>query len=276
MIIDTHQHFWRYSAEEYGWIDQSMSAIAQDFLPADLVEETRRVGVDGVVTVQARQTLDETRWLLALADEHPLVRGVVGWVPLAAPDCREQLKVLDHPRLKGVRHVVHDEPDDQFILGGPFNDGVALLEEFDLAYDILVFERHLPQTIEFVDRHPDGRFVLDHIAKPKIAAGEIEPWRSNIQRLAERHNVACKVSGLVTEASWEGWTPEDLSPYLDTVLDAFGPERLMFGSDWPVCRLASDYERWFHVVQRWAEPLSASERGRLMGGAAIEWYRLEA
>lgn len=276
MIIDAHHHFWDYSREEYGWIDASMSAIARDFGPAHLAAAAGEVGVDGVVSVQARQTLAETDWLLDLADRHELILGVVGWAPLADDGVADVLAGLaTRPKLKAVRHVVQDEPDPQFLEGTAFNHGVGLLEQHNLAYDLLVFERQLPQAIAFVDRHPNARFVLDHIAKPRIKAGELSPWRENLTQLAERPNVCCKVSGMVTEADLANWTAEGLRPYFDAALQAFGPDRLMFGSDWPVCLLASGYAEWFQTVASWASELSESERRGLFGGNAARAYQLQ-
>lgn len=275
MIVDAHQHFWRYAPEEYGWIGPEMGAIARDFMPADLAATLSAAGVAGAVSVQARQTLAETEWLLDLADAHPFLLGVVGWAPLAAPDAGETLaRLAERPKLRGVRHVVQDEPDDAFLAGEAFNRGVARLAPLGLTYDLLVLDRQLPQTIAFVDRHPDQPFVLDHLAKPPAKRGELEPWRGNLKRLAERPNVCCKLSGLVTEADWRGWTPEGLHPYLDAALEAFGPRRLMFGSDWPVCLVASDYPRWLHLVRGWAAPMTEGERGALLGGNAIDFYGL--
>lgn len=274
MVVDSHHHFWRYSVEEYDWIDDSMSQIARDFLPSDLKEVTAAAGVDAVVSVQARQSLEETRWLLEMADSDPLIAGVVGWAPLADPAIECVLDEIAHPKLKSLRHVVQGEPDDDFILGDAFNAGVAKLAARGLAYDILIFERHLPQTIQFVDRHPEQRFVLDHIAKPKIAAGEIDPWRANLAELAKRENVSCKLSGVVTEADWSAWTPDSIRPYLDATLEAFGPERLMFGSDWPVCLVATEYAAWKSLIEEWAAPLSESQRESLFGGCASMVYGL--
>lgn len=275
MRIDAHQHFWRYDPAEHGWIDERMGALRRDFLPSDLRPLIAEANIGGVVSVQARQSLAETRWLLELAAEHEFIQGVVGWVPLVAPDVREQLvSFVGHPPLKGVRHVVHDEPDDDFLLRDDFNAGVAALAEFGLVYDILVFERHLPRTISFVDRHPRQVFVLDHLAKPRARENELEPWRTNLRRLAERENVYCKLSGLATEADWQTWTPDSLRPYLDAALETFGPRRLMFGSDWPVCLLATDYRSWHEVVEEYCGRLSAAEQTRIFGETAREAYRL--
>lgn len=276
MVIDAHHHFWRYSTAEYGWIDDSMSRIARDFLPEDLQKVAATAGVDGVVTVQARQSLEETRWLLELANQAELIRGVVGWAPLADPNIGTVLDEIAHQKLVALRHVVQDEPDDAFILGEAFNQGVSLLAAHNLAYDILIFERHLPQSIQFVDRHPNQRFVLDHLAKPKAAQCELEPWRSNLFELAKRENVVCKVSGLVTEADWSGWSSDSLRVYFDAALEAFGPSRLLFGSDWPVCLVACEYGCWKQTVTDWASGLSDDERRGLFGLNAQRAYQLSA
>ncbi|TWT77608.1 Amidohydrolase [Posidoniimonas polymericola] len=275
MIIDAHHHFWDYSPAEYGWIDDSMSAIARDFGPADLAAAAGEVGVQGVVSVQARQSLAETDWLLDLADQSKLILGVVGWAPLADRGIADVLGGLaSRAKLKAVRHVVQDEPDPHFLEARAFNQGVDLLEQHNLAYDLLVFERQLPQTIDFVDRHPNVRFVLDHIAKPRIKEAELSPWRENLAQLAERPNVCCKLSGIVTEADHADWTPGGLRPYFDIVLECFGPDRMMFGSDWPVCLLASGYARWFATVESWASALSEDERRELFGATAARAYQL--
>jgi L-fuconolactonase len=275
MKIDAHHHFWKYDRAEYGWISDSMGEIRRDFLPADLQQEIRKVRIDGVVSVQARQKLEETRWLLHLAEQYDFIKGVVGWVPLAAPDVRTNLsEFADQPKLKAVRHVVQDEPDDEFILRREFNAGIHALADYGLAYDILIFERHLSHAIEFVDRHPNQVFVLDHLAKPRVKEQVVEPWRTNIRRIAERENVYCKLSGLATEADWREWTELQLADYLAIVMEAFGPSRVMFGTDWPVCLLATSYVKWYEVVARFCAKLSADEQDRIFGGTAIEAYGL--
>jgi len=227
--------------------------------------------------VQARQCIEETEWLLELACRDPYIRGVVGWVPLTEPDVARDLeKFAANPRLKGVRHVVHDEPDDNYILREDFNRGVGLLAGRGLRYDILVFERHLPQTIQFVDRHPHQIFILDHIGKPLIKDRILSPWRKNIQELAKRENVFCKLSGMVTEANWHAWNEEDLRPYFDAVLEAFGSDRLMWGSDWPVLLLASSYKRWMDVSLRMISELSTSEQDLILGATATKVYGLHS
>lgn len=274
MIIDSHHHFWRYDVSEYGWIGPEMAGLRRDFLPPDLMRETLEAGVDGVVSVQARQSLAETRWLLELASSFDWIRGVVGWVDLTSPAVEQQLTALRSPKLKAVRHVLQDESDDGFMLREEFPRGVETVGRMGLAYDILIYERHLPQAIEFARRHEAQVLVLDHVGKPRIAAQTLEPWRSRIRELARCPNVYCKLSGLVTEADWRGWTLPQLRPYMETVLEAFGPERLMFGSDWPVCLVACQYARWLEIVQDFVAPLSPGDRQRVLAGSAIDAYRL--
>jgi len=275
MRIDAHHHFWKYSPTEYGWMNDSMRAIRRDFLPEHLRPELVAAGIDGVVSVHARDTLEETSWLLNLAHQYEFIKGVVGWVPLVSPVLRSVLESLrSNPKLRAVRHVLQWETDDRYMSRTDFNAGIAALKAFDLVYDILIYERHLPQTIEFVDSHPNQVFVLDHIAKPRIRERLQSPWRENIIELAKRQNVYCKVSGMVTEADYQAWEEKDLRPYFDTVLDAFGPRRLMFGSDWPVCLVASSYGKWFEIVSRRIEGLSSDEKERVLGGTAREAYKL--
>lgn len=273
--IDAHHHLWKYTAAEYGWLEDSMARLRRDFLPEDLVRETSAAGIDGTVTVQARQTLDETRWLLDLADTCDTIRGVVGWAPIAGPSFPAVMEEFaDRPQLKGLRHIVQGEKDERYLLREDFNAGIRTMEGSGLVYDILIYERHLPQTVEFVDRHPKQVFVLDHMAKPLIAAGELEPWAVRMRELARRENVWCKVSGLVTEAKWSAWNAETLRPYLDVAVEAFGPRRLMAGSDWPVCLVASQYEQWFDLLRSYFAAFSNEERDAVFGGTAVEVYGL--
>lgn len=274
-VIDSHHHFWHYTAEDYGWIPPEWSRIKRDFLPADLAAEIATAGVDGVITVQARQSLEETEWILGLAGQHAFIRGVVGWVPLIDPAIEVHLdRFAASPKLRSLRHVLQGEPDDAYMLRADFNRGISALTRRGLAYDILILERHLPNTITFVDRHPDQVFILDHIAKPRIAAGELEPWARNIRELARRPHVSCKLSGMVTEADVFAWTPAQLQPYFDVVLEAFGPQRLLFGSDWPVCLAGVGYAGWKTTVTNALRTLSASERAAIFGGNARTLYRL--
>lgn len=273
--IDSHHHLWKYSHSDYPWMLGGMEGIRRDFLVSDLQQVMQSGRIDAVITVQARQTLVETEWLLDLASQHDFMRGVVGWVPLTDAKVGERLeKYAADPKLKAVRHVLHDEADDFYILRDDFNRGILLLKEFGLKYDILIFDRHLPNAVQFVDRHPKQTFIVDHIAKPRIREHVISPWRENIRDLARRENVYCKLSGLVTEADWHTWKEYDLRPYIDVVLECFGPKRLMFGSDWPVITLACTYKRWVDAVEGVTNSLSLDERDRLLGGTAKEAYGL--
>ena len=273
--LDAHHHFWKYDPVEYDWIGDEMSAIRRNFLPEDLRAEITSAAVTAVIAVQARQSLEETRWLLELATQNAFVHGVVGWAPLIDKNVRDVLEDLKtNDKLVSIRHVLQGEPDPRFMLREDFNQGIGELKPLDLAYDILIFERHLPQTIEFVDRHPEQRFVVDHLAKPRVEERQISPWKENMQELARRPNVYCKLSGLATEANYREWTKAQLKPYIDTVLSAFGPRRVMFGSDWPVCLVAVQYKQWVDIVAESISSLSKSEQERVWGGTAREAYRL--
>ncbi len=277
MRIDSHQHFWRHTAAEYPWIDDSMGALRRDFLPADARLEMDRASVDACVAVQARQTLDETRWLLELADANPFIAGVIGWVDLQADDASEQLEqFVDHPKFVGVRHIVQAESDDRFMLRPGFCRGISLLEDRDLTYDILIYPKHLPAAAELVSRFRRQRFVLDHLAKPDIRAGDMREWEKGIRELAAYPFVFCKLSGLVTEADWTRWTPDDLRPYLDVAFDCFGAHRLLAGSDWPVCTVAADYARTVAVIDDYMAERPPAERASVMGDNAVRLWGLHA
>lgn len=273
--IDAHHHLWKYTAAEYGWLDESMAELRRDFLPGDLMREIAAAGIDGTVAVQARQTLEETRWLLDLADECEAIRCVVGWAPIAGENFPEVMEEFEsRAKLKGLRHVIQGERDEHYILREDFNAGIRAMEGSGLVYDVLIYERHLQQTIEFVDRFPEQVFVLDHVAKPLIRAGVLEPWASRMRELARRENVWCKVSGMVTEADWSGWTEDSLRPYLDVVVEAFGPKRMMAGSDWPVCLVACGYKEWFEVLRKYFAGFSKDEQDAVFGGTAVGVYGL--
>jgi L-fuconolactonase len=275
MIIDTHHHYWNYDPVEFDWIDNDMAKIRKSFLPVDLKATLKNTGVEGVITVQARQSLEETEWLLKLAAQNDFMRGVVGWLPLASENIEELLdKYSQNKWLKGLRHVVQGEPDPEFILGKDFNKGISALKKYDLVYDILIFEHQLPNTISFVDLHPDQQFVLDHIAKPRIKANELEPWAKYLWELAERENVSCKISGMVTEADFNNWTEKQLQPYFDIVMEAFGPERLMFGSDWPVCLVATEYADWLGLVKKQVAQFSKDEQEMIFYKNVEKVYQL--
>lgn len=275
MRIDAHQHFWTYDPERYGWIGAGMEILAQDYGPEQLLPLLAAAGLDASIAVQARHDLEETDELLAMAAAHEHVAAVVGWVDLAHERVADQLDARLGPHLAGIRHILQDEPDDEHMLRPAFQRGITALTERRLAYDLLLHPRHLPIALRLVDAHPEQTFVLDHLAKPFIERGELEPWRSDLARLAERPHVSLKLSGLVTEASWTSWTPADLDPFLDAALEAFGPTRLLFGSDWPVCLLAADYPTVAATAEGWAERLSATEQAALWGGNAARVYGLD-
>lgn len=271
--IDAHQHFWKYSAVEYDWINDAMSRIRRDFLPPDLESNLKATGLTGCVAVQARQSLEETEWLVSLAQQHPFIRAVVGWVRLVSPEVRKDLEQFRaSPAAKGVRHVVQGEPDG-FLDGAAFNAGIREVTMLGLTYDILIFARQLEEALRFVDRHPRQVFVLDHIAKPVVAGPPDARWRTLIGELAKRENVSCKFSGVVTEVPGWRWTSELVRPYFDVALEAFGPRRLMFGSDWPVCLVASEYDRWVNFVRSCTRALSVDERDWIFGRSAAAAYR---
>ena len=275
MRIDAHQHFWRHDPVRDSWITDEMSLLRRDFLPEDLETPLVANGMDGSIAVQADQSENETRFLLELAERHPAVLGVVGWVDLLAPDLAERLEHFSRKkRFLGVRHIAQAEADD-FLEREDVVGGIGMLRDFNLTYDILVYPRQLPATLSLVKKLPDQPFVVDHMAKPLIADGVTGPWAAQMQELASHPNVWCKVSGLVTEADWAMWRTEDFRPYLDVVFDAFGPERLMFGSDWPVCLLAAEYRQVVGLIEAYSEQLSTSERNRVFGGNAACFYGLK-
>ncbi len=276
MKIDSHQHYWHFNEQDYGWMGENMSVIKRDFLPEDLLPELASIGFNGSVAVQARQTLEETNWLLQLADENPHIKGVVGWIDLRSEVAEKQLtEFAKHPKAVGVRHVIHDEEDVDFMLRTDFVRGVKLLEKFGLAYDILIFPKHLRNTVEFVQKFsPEQTFVLDHIAKPLIKEGIVSPWKEEIGELAKFPNVYCKVSGMVTEADWQNWTPENIQPYLDVIFDVFGVDRVMIGSDWPVCLVAGKYSKVMQVVMNYISKFSLSDQAKILGGNAVKAYKI--
>ena len=276
MKIDSHQHFWSYSAAEYPWIGAGMERIARDYLPVDLAAVAAPQGIGGSVAVQARQSVAESRWLLGLAEASPIIRGVVGWVDLRSAGVAAELAELSaHEKFVGVRHVVQDEPDPRFVLGADFVRGLRQLQSYGLTYDLLIYPQQLPAAVQLVAMLPEQPFVLDHLAKPRIKTGAIQEWRRDVEALAQHGNVCCKVSGMVTEAEWRGWKPADFTPYLDVVLQAFGPERLMFGSDWPVCLLAGEYSEVVGIVADFFGRLSAAEQQFIWGGTATRFYGLK-
>lgn len=277
MRIDSHHHFWNYSAEEYDWIDESKSVLRRNFGPEDLGAVAGPKGIEKVVSVQARQTVEESDWLLGIANKSELVAAVVGWVPLASPTVREDIERLSHAeKFRAVRHVVQGEPDDAFILGKAFNQGISILKEYGIVYDILIFAKHLANTIKFVDSHPEQPFVLDHIAKPTIRAEQFDSqWADHMRELGKRPNVTCKFSGVATEVRDEAWDLSTIRPYWDVALEAFGPSRLMYGSDWPVCLLRTEYARWVESVEQLAGSLSDAEQNQFWCETAQKAYGLK-
>ena len=273
-FVDSHQHFWEYDEQQYSWIQPDWP-IRRSYLPADLKPLLRDTGFDGCVAVQARQSIEETRWLLGLAEQNRFVAGVVGWVDLRSPDVGEQLLDISHPKLVGVRHVAQDEPDDRFLVGKEFVRGIGRLKDFDLAYDLLVYPRQLSAATELVQMFPQQRFVLDHIGKPNIREQEMEPWRTQIRDLAREPNVYCKLSGMVTEAKWDDWQASDFRPYLDVVWEAFGEDRLMIGSDWPVCLLSSKYEVVIGLIEDYLSEFSSNAQEKVYGENATRFYKLK-
>ena len=270
--LDSHQHFWSYDPAQYPWIPPG-SALHRDWLPPDLAPLLTGAGLDGCIAVQARQTLEESRWLIELAEHHAIIQGVVGWVDLRSPKVERDLSLLvPHRKFVGVRHVVQDEPDVNFMLGADFLRGIGKLRAHRLTYDILIFPQHLPAALELARRFPEQPFVLDHIAKPRIKDGTLDPWRAQVRELAKAPNVLCKVSGMVTEADHAGWKPADFTPYLDVVFEAFGEDRLMYGSDWPVCLFAADYAQMFALIDDYTRGLSAPARDKFFGGNAARFY----
>ena len=275
MRIDAHQHCWQYTPEEYAWIGDNMSLLREDYMPPDLHQHLQRHEIDGAIMVQVRQNLDETRWMLDLADQYPYILAVVGWVDLCSPEAGAQLdEFKEHPKFRGVRHIVQDEKDNYFLLKDDFCRGVKEVSERGLTYDILVYPKQLDAATQFADRFPEMPLVLNHIAKPSIKKGEMEPWKREIEALAERPNVACKVSGMVTENNWEEWKKDEYHPYLDVVFEAFGEDRVIYGSDWPMCELAGGYMKMAAVTTDYAARVSGEAREKLFGRNAIRWYGL--
>ena len=276
MKIDAHQHFWIYNSSEYGWIDDRMKVLKRDYLPGDLKSELAATPFSGTVAVQARQSAEETRWLLQLAGQFDFIKGVVGWIDLCSEGTmkRQLDEFCKSKKLVGVRHVVHDEPEDNFMLRDDFLKGISLLKEYNLTYDLLLFPKHLPAAQIVVSMFPEQKFVLDHISKPLIKDHIISPWKEDIFRLAKHENVWCKLSGMVTESDWKNPKADDLNPYLNVVFQAFGSDRLMTGSDWPVCRLAGGYEYVMGIVEGYISEMSADIQQKILGINCIDFYGL--
>lgn len=277
MIIDAHQHFWHYDAQRDSWITPEMSALKRDFLPDHLRLELATNGVDGTIAVQARQSEHETKFLLSLAAQHREIMGVVGWVDLRDSRVQERLHYYSSfDKLRGFRHIAQSEPDDRFLVQNDFCRGIECLREFNFTYDILIYPRQLPAAIDLVRRFPEQGFVIDHMAKPRVRAAELEPWARHIEELAAHPNVWCKLSGLVTEAEWRKWSPQQFRPFFDVVLKAFGSDRLMFGSDWPVCLLSATYAETQQLVADAIADLSSAEQQKIFALNAMSFYGLKA
>jgi len=276
MKIDAHHHFWLYNEKEFGWINDDMSELKRDFLPKNLKGLLKSIHFDGSIVVQARQSLEETRWLLELAQKYDFIKGIVGWVDLCSPDVKIQLnQFANNPYLKGVRHVIHDEANDQFMLSEEFQRGISVLKDFSLTYDLLLFPKHIPYALQLVEKFPEQLFVLDHIGKPDIKNKEISFWKENLTKLAEYKNVYVKVSGMVTEADWKNWRKEDFKAYLDIVFNAFGPERVMIGSDWPVCTVSESYESVMGIVLDYVKQYASSYESQILGENCSRFYSLK-
>lgn len=274
--IDSHQHFWKYDASRHEWITPQMKAIRHDFLPKDLINILETNGVEGTVAVQVDQTENETNYLIDLANEYPFIKGVVGWIDLQSADLEQRLEFYSNfPKLKGFRHIVQAEPDPNFLLKPDFQRGISLLKNYNFTYDILIYEKQLPAAIELVRQFPNQPFVIDHIAKPKIADSKLEPWAKNIREIAKSENCFCKISGMVTENDWNLWLESDFEAYLEVVLEAFGPKRLMFGSDWPVCMLAASYSQVVEILENFISKLSENEQNQIWRNTALDFYNLK-
>lgn len=274
MKIDSHNHFWQYDPIRDAWIDDSMSAIRQDFLAKDLLPLLQKNRLDGCIAVQADQSETETQFLLDLAKDHSFIKGVVGWVDLLANNVEDRITFFaQNQKLKGIRHILQAEAND-FMLKDEFQMGIARLNMFDLVYDILIYPQQIANSVKLVEKFSSQIFVLDHLAKPPIKNQQINSWKKDMETLAKYPNVYCKVSGLVTEADWVNWQYEDFVPYLDVVFNAFGIDRVLFGSDWPVCLLAADYEEVTNIIEKYIAQFSEEEMLKIMGLNAIEVYKL--
>ena len=274
--LDSHQHFWQYNPEKHTWINNEMSVLKKDYLPEDLQGELAATNIDGTIAVQAEQSEDETAFLTRLADKNPIIKGVVGWTDLFSDYLPEKLdEYRKYPVIKGFRHVVHDEPDDDFMLQPGFIRGIKVLKVYHYTYDILIFARHIPNTIEFIENLPGVKLVIDHIGKPMIRNQEIKEWERGIREIAQCKDVYCKLSGMITEARWNSWNKEDIYPYMDVVFDAFGTERIMYGSDWPVCLLAGEYVKVHGLVNDYIALYYPETQDRIMGKNAMKFYNID-
>jgi len=275
MKIDAHQHFWHYDPVRDSWIDSSMSVLMRDFLPLELKEEMDSNKIRGCVAVQADQSEEETNFLLQLAQSNSFIKGVVGWVDLRAENAEDRVAhFATNKKLKGLRHIVQAEPDERFMLQNDFKRGISFLSKYGLTYDILIFPKHLGTALELVKQFPEQPFVIDHMAKPQIKDQLFSPWKEQFQELGKAPNVYCKASGLITEANWHHWKIEDIKPYLDIAFEAFGTDRLMFGSDWPVCKLAGNYTSTYTLMEEYLKGFSEVDKAKFWGKNAVNFYNL--
>ena len=275
MTIDSHQHFWQYNPVKDAWITDAMNVIKRDFMPDELHSVLKQNRITGCVAMQADQSEDETNFLIGLAHQNEFIKGIVGWVDLCADPIEERLAHFAKVKIvKGFRHIVQAEKELTFLQRKDFCRGIGLLEKFNFTYDLLIQPKHLASATELCKQFPTQKFVVDHLAKPDIKQQQLEPWRKEFSSLAKNENVYCKLSGMVTEAHWKYWKAEDFTAYLDVVFEAFGPERIMYGSDWPVCLLAASYETQFSVVSNYIKTFSESSRRKVMGENAVNFYNL--
>ena len=275
MIIDSHVHFWKYNKKRDAWMSD-MKILQQDYLPEHLSLTLKRNEVDGVIAVQADQSEVETRFLVELSKTHPIIKGVVGWLDLRAANLEEKLaEFSQYSIIKGYRHIVQGEPDD-FLLSEDFQRGVSALKPYNYTYDILIFPRQLKAAASFVKKFPDQKLIIDHCAKPDIKNKKIEEWKIGMEEIARQPNVYCKLSGLFTEAAWKEWSPSDFYPYLDIVFNAFGTDRLVFGSDWPVILVSGIYVQWKSLIEKYMENFPEEEKQKVMGENAVKFYELES
>lgn len=277
MIIDSHQHFWdRSQPFEYSWLDSpELAPINRNFLPSDLEPLLNSCGIDKSVIVQTQHKIEENHWALKLAEDNSIIAGVVGWVDLASPDCEEQLlQFKDDPKFVGIRHVTQDEPNDDFIIQPSVMNGLKVLEKHRFPFDLLFYTKHLKHAATLGKELPDLPMVINHLSKPNIKEHQIDEWEKDLEEAAKFPNMHCKLSGMITEANWESWTVDDLRPFVEIAIEAFGPSRCMYGSDWPVCLLAGEYERMYSAITEILSELSDSEKAEIFGGTAIRFYNL--
>lgn len=272
MRIDAHQHFWHYDPS-MTWISDEMLTVRKNFTPSDLAPLLKAHQIDGCISVQVNQTPQENEYMLKFADQYTFIKGVVGWVDLCNPLLEKELEKLSEQKLmKGFRHILQAEPDEQFMLRKNFIQGISRLQKFNFTYDLLIKPQHLSHALKLIRQFPEQKFVIDHIAKPDIANGHYKDWAIGMKALSACENVWCKFSGMVTEANWKEWTQHDILPYMNLVLEVFGPARLMYGSDWPVCLVAASYERTIGLVEEFIQQLSLSEQNQIMGETAARFY----